>query len=134
VDRLDGSDEAKHRLKVILETLSGERTPESAWQELGIGKTRFYELRRRVLENALSGLEPRPPGRLPKDETPEEAQARLEALKRHYDAVFDEIQLANVREELRLIFPDLVEPDPEEAKKKQRAERNRRKRQRRKRK
>lgn len=132
VDRLNGTEESKHRLKVLLQTVTGERTPESAWQELGISKTQFYELRRRMLEGALSGLSPKPAGRPRKPETVEEAQARLTELRNRYDDIFNEVQLANVREELRLVFPELVEPDSEAAKKKLRNERNRRKRQRKK--
>lgn len=63
VHRLDGSDEAKHRLQVILETIGGERTIASACEALKIGKSRFHELRTETLARALDSLEPKPVGR-----------------------------------------------------------------------
>jgi len=65
VDTLDGPEQSKQRLRVALETLSGERTIEQATKELRIGESRFHDIRRRALEAALVALAPGPVGRPP---------------------------------------------------------------------
>ena len=63
VERLDGSDEAKRRLRVLLEVVSGRCRIKDACARLGIKDTRLEQLRRRALLGALAALEPRPGGR-----------------------------------------------------------------------
>jgi len=70
VERLDGSERAKTRLRVILETLSGQRTIPDACEELGIQETMFHRVRSEVLQTALDRLEPRPLGRPPRQVSP----------------------------------------------------------------
>jgi hypothetical protein len=62
VERLDGSDEAKRRLRVLLEVLSGRCRIKDACARLGIKEARLEQLRRALL-GALEALEPRPGGR-----------------------------------------------------------------------
>jgi len=50
VERLDGTEAAKLRLTVILQTLSGKCSIEDACEKLGVGKSAFHELRSRVLQ------------------------------------------------------------------------------------
>ena len=45
VERLEGSPVAKQRLEVILETIAGRLTVPEARDRLGIGESRFHELR-----------------------------------------------------------------------------------------
>jgi hypothetical protein len=71
VDRLQGSEHAKLRLKVILETLSGQRTIPEACDELGIQESMLHRVRSEVLQTALDRLEPRPMGRPPHMPSPE---------------------------------------------------------------
>lgn len=71
VDRLEGSEHAKARLKVILETLSGQRTIPEACDELGIQESMLHRVRSEVLQTALDRLEPRPMGRPPQISSPE---------------------------------------------------------------
>ncbi|MFC1482412.1 hypothetical protein ACFL51_01250 [Myxococcota bacterium] len=131
VDHLDGPEETKKRLRVIVETITGQKSTEDACAELGLGKSRFNELRQQVLQGALESLNAKPRGRPRKQESAEELIARLSELEEENQRLFDEVQLAHVREEIRMVFPDLVVPeDEEERKKKLRRERNRRKRQR----
>lgn len=104
---LDGDDESKRRLRVVLETLSGERSVESACQELGVSASRFHELRREALQAALDGLAPGPAGR-PKRKEPEVDPKRLEALERENDELKFEFQAALLRTELALTMPHLL--------------------------
>ena len=63
VEGLEGSDEAKKRLEVVLETIAGKIGIDEACETLDIGKTAFHKLRARVLQSALIDLEPKPLGR-----------------------------------------------------------------------
>ena len=63
VDVLEGDQDTKWRLKVILATLTGEMLVEEAYDELAIGPTQFGNLRRQALQGALEALLPRPGGR-----------------------------------------------------------------------
>ena len=66
VDRLDGSERAKERMTIILETLRGQMTIPVACQALGVCESRFHALRQDWLQESLELLEPRRPGRPPK--------------------------------------------------------------------
>jgi hypothetical protein len=91
---------------VILQTLGGERTVESACAELGICEAAFYKLRGRWLQHALETLEPRVRGR-PRNEEPAdlphtvELQSRVEWLER-------ELKASEVREEIAMVMPHLA--------------------------
>lgn len=131
VDGLEGEEEAKLRLKVVLEQIGGERTVAEAMEELGIGRSTFFELRDKVLKSALAGLAPKPPGRPSYPGFTEADEVELQRLRLEYDKQLMDLKIANVKEELRLIMPEVVIGTPEyEADKKKR--RNQRKRQRRK--
>lgn len=105
-DRLDGPGESKRRLKVILETISGQRTIAGAAAALGVGEARFHELRNQVLQAALVALEPRPAGR-PAQERPAQDPkvAELEAQVRELDL---ENKALLVREQIALTMPHLL--------------------------
>ena len=108
VERLDGSAEAKQRLRVILQTVSGELTVEEACAELGIGKTAFNELRARTLRTALADLEPKPVGRPRKEVSPEEAEANR--LREENEQLRTDLEIAHVREEIALAMPGVFKP------------------------
>jgi hypothetical protein len=106
VEGAEGSPDAKARLRVILETIAGTKTIAEACEALGIGEAAFHKLRTRVLQEAVEGLEPRKPGRKPKETSAEEEvvqglQVELEKLKL-------ELRAARIREELALTMPYLV--------------------------
>jgi hypothetical protein len=67
VEQLQGSAQARLRLRVVLETLAGRLRVQEACQQLGVGTVRFHALRQAVLAAALAALEPRPAGRPPRD-------------------------------------------------------------------
>ncbi|MBZ5640330.1 MAG: helix-turn-helix domain-containing protein [Acidobacteriia bacterium] len=106
-DHLDGDNETKRRLRVVLETLSGERSVESACEELGVSPSRFHELRREALQAALDGLAPGASGR-PKRKGPEGDSQRLEALERENEDLRFELQAAFVRTEIALAMPHVL--------------------------
>lgn len=114
VEGMEGSEEAKRRLQVILETLSGERTVGEACEALGINEARLYALRAEALEAALSRLEPKPAGR-PRKETHELDE--VSALRAELLEVRLDLQAARVREEIAIAMPHLLKPRGEGGKK-----------------
>ena len=60
---LKGSANAKRLAAVILEVLSGVRTPTDASQATGISLPRYYVLETRGLQGLIMALEPRPKGK-----------------------------------------------------------------------
>jgi hypothetical protein len=80
VDRARASSAARDRLKVILNTLGGGSSVEEGCARLSVKRTRFQDLRRRMIEFAAWGLEERPVGRPPSaTERESEAEAALRA-------------------------------------------------------
>ena len=107
VDRLEGSDEARMRLRVILETIAGRRTIAEACEILGIEEARFHELRAVALEGALSSLEPAPVGRPPTRLSADDA--RVEKMEAEIRELRIELRAAQVRQEIAAVMPHLVE-------------------------
>lgn len=106
VDGLDGSAAAKERLRVILETVAGERSVEEACEDLGMGPAAFYKLRERTLADALHSLEPRQVGRPKRTSSPE--QEKIEALQAELFEVKKDLQAARIREEIAVVMPHLL--------------------------
>ena len=81
IDRLPASAAARERAEVILSTLGRQRSVDEACICLGIGRTRFQDLRRRLLVAAVRALEERAAGRprLPRD--PDDAEKRALRLR-----------------------------------------------------
>jgi hypothetical protein len=99
VDKLDGSEQSKKRLRVILETLSGHCTVQEACAQLELGEVRFNQLRQEALQGALATIEPKLVGR-PRTTPPEEE--RIQALEQ---SLADKLHEAQVREEIALAMP-----------------------------
>jgi transposase-like protein len=107
VDHLPGSEQAKLRLKVVLETLTGRCRIQEACRRLGISEPRFHQLRQQVLESALERLEPQSAGRKPTPRSPE--QVRLDALAEELAAKDVELRAAQARAEIALTLPRVVD-------------------------
>jgi len=106
VDGLDGPDEAKRRLRVILETVAGTRMIAEACAELGISEAAFHNLRRQAMEGAIESLAPRPAGRPRKDADPEQRRIReLEGQNLHLRM---DLQAARLRTEIAVAMPHLL--------------------------
>ena len=110
VERLEGSPSAKQRLEVILETIAGQLTIPEACARLGIGESRFHDLRNQTLQATLNTLEPRRPGRPPKRTSPE--QGEIDALKVELDRAHKELAVADVQVRLAHIHPGLLDGLP----------------------
>ena len=97
VEQLQGSAQARLRLRVVLETLAGRLRVQEACQQLGVGTVRFHEIRQAVLEAALAALEPRPAGRPPREGAAPAPAGQVEELAAALEA-------SRLREEVALIL------------------------------
>ena len=105
VDRLEGSPQAKDRLRTILRTLSGEITIPQACMELGIGQSRFHQMRGEVLQDMLRGLEGKPRGRPPDAQDPGPG---VQDLGQQVLALTADLRASQIREELAIMLPRLA--------------------------
>ena len=125
VDRLEGSEEAKHRLKIVLETIQGKRSVREAIEILGISETRFHVIREKALSGAVASLEPGVRGRPPSgDDLPPE----MVALQEENEALREALAREKVRGDVAEIMANPRPPAEEDEKKnqgKRRAERRR---------
>jgi transposase-like protein len=106
VDGSAGSELARHRLRVILQTLAGAATIEQAAAALGINRSRFHALRKQFLILATGLLEPRPRGRKRQEPTP--AELELMRLKQQMVQLKLQLKAAQIREEIALVMPHLL--------------------------
>jgi hypothetical protein len=108
VDRLQGSELAKRRLKTVLETIAGDCRVSQACERLNISEQRFHQLRQQVLEAALTELEPRSPGRPARSSSP--ADEEINRLREELATKDLELRTARAREEIALAMPRIVPP------------------------
>jgi Helix-turn-helix domain len=101
VERLAGSDLARQRLRVVLETLAGTCGIAEACARLEISEQRFDQLRTQVLQAGMDSLEPRRAGRRPRAVP----AADVAALQAQVAALEVELRTAQVREEIALALP-----------------------------
>jgi transposase-like protein len=124
VDRFDGSAEAKERLKAIIDAMTGASTVAEVCARLGVGESRFYQIRDEMLTGALASLEPRMPGRPPRVES--EEAGLLAQMDKRIRRLELELEAAHVRTELALTMPELMrvpgKKNPRAKKAKQRLE------------
>ncbi len=104
MDRLDGPEDLKWRLRVLLDTLAGRVSVAQACEELGVSESRLHELRRQALVGALGALMPKPAGRPVTSETTTPREKDLEARIQELEV---DLQAALVRTELALAMPEL---------------------------
>ena len=120
VDETEGSDQACRRLKVMLETISGQKRIAEACEELGIGAAQFHRLRNKMMQGALVSLEPAAPGR-PRGAM-EAVDERIAAMQEENRQLRVELRAAQIREEIALLMPHLVKvPEGREKKTKRKA-------------
>ena len=111
VDKLQGSELAKERVKAVLQTLSGDLRLQEACQKLGICEQRFHQLRQETLQAAVTALEAGAPGR--PAHTPSPAEERNRHLEAQVAALQIELHAARVREEIGLTLRPVVSDMPE---------------------
>lgn len=108
VESLEAPEDQKKKLSLILETVAGTTTIESASSQLNISATYFYELRARALQAALNGLEPRPLGR---PRTASDAPLpEVHALEQQVNRLEVELEASRIREEIALVMPQVLAP------------------------
>jgi hypothetical protein len=108
VEHLQGSPEAKHRMRVILQTLAGDLSVPQACAELDISESRFHEMRGELLQQALEQLEAKPRGRPP--DIPSEQEARIRQLQQQVQSLTADLRAGQIREELAIMLPRLAHP------------------------
>jgi len=106
VDGLDGSDAAKERLRVVLQTIAGELSVVDACAVLNVSEARFHELRTELLQAAVTHFEPRPKGRPAQQPSPDAEQ--LAQLKAQNQQLRKDLRAAQIREEIALVMPHLL--------------------------
>jgi hypothetical protein len=114
-DQLEGSETAKLRTKVILETIAGTCRLKEACQRLGISEQRFHQLREEMMVAAVKALEPGHAGR--PAHTPTPAEEQVVALEQQLQDKEIELRAAKAREEIALVMPE-VKQEPVEPEKK----------------
>jgi hypothetical protein len=107
VTKLDASEQARQRLKIILQTLAGTMTVQEACAVLGIGRAAFNKLRQQFLFRATGLLEPRPRGR--QRQEPTAAEIELARLKHEVAQLQLNLKAMQVREEIALVMPHLLQ-------------------------
>ena len=63
MEQIEASEQARERAKTILDTLTRTVSVEAGCRTLKVGRTRFQDLRRRMLAAAVTALEEKPGGR-----------------------------------------------------------------------
>ena len=63
VEKVEASPQARERARVILTTLAKRCSVQAGCTRLGIRRTHFQDMRRRMIEAAVRALEDRPSGR-----------------------------------------------------------------------
>ena len=90
------SEQARERTKVMLLTLSGHWTVKDGCRRLGISRTRFQDLRRRMLEAAVRVFEPGQAGR------PRKGARKVGKRERELEEWVRRLELRNRRLEAQL--------------------------------
>ena len=107
VDQLDGTAQDKERLQAILETLGGQARLQEACDRIAVGESRFRQLREAALQGALDAIVPRPAGR-PRQACSSEAE-RIRELEAALVEKELELHAAQVRAEVALVLPRVVD-------------------------
>jgi hypothetical protein len=103
VERLDGSDQAKQRARVLLELAAGKcRVPE-ACQQLGIKDARLDQIRLAGLQAMVTALEDKPAGR--PAHQPSAAELENEQLRADNARLRAERDAALIKAELGVALP-----------------------------
>ncbi len=107
VDRLEGPEDAKKMLKVIVEKLAGQRTADEACAVLGISRPYYYVKENEVLHGALSALLPKSIGRPPVEKPNEPPE--MHELREQVRELGLALEALRVREQLWSTMPDVAQ-------------------------
>lgn len=106
VEKLSASEHARLRLKLILETIAGQRTAIEAAEILGITEQGFHKLRMERLQSWAEDLEPKPTGRKPKEE--HEDTTKIKELEAQIKELKIDLKTSRLREEIALTMPHIL--------------------------
>jgi hypothetical protein len=126
VDRQPGSEEARQRTKVIMETLQGQRRTKEACECLGVSQQLFQRLRAKLLRGAVDTQELKQAGRKPRRRTA--AEQRIAELEAEVAELQVALRTAQTREEIGLLLPQVAQEQAAAAEKKTPAARPRKRR------
>lgn len=84
-EALEGSKDARRDAVLVLELLSGVRSPAETSAALGCSITRVYQLEARALQGVIAAMEPRPRGRQP------DLERKITELERAHQASREEL-------------------------------------------
>jgi hypothetical protein len=104
-ERLEGSELACHRMRVVLETIAGKKLVLDACAELQICQQRFEAIRQEALQAGVAALELRHAGRPRKNATP--ADEDNTQLRQRVAELEAQLQAALIRAELATMLPRL---------------------------
>jgi hypothetical protein len=104
-ERLQGSEQARMRMRVVLETIAGKKRVIDACQELGICEQRFETIRQEAIQAGVMELELRPAGR-PRKST-SESDEQLAQLQKRVVELEAQLHAALIRTELATTLPHL---------------------------
>lgn len=105
-EKLEATETAKTRLRVVLETLAGRKPVQDACQELGICEQLFERIRARAMQAAAASLELKSAGRPRKIRSA--ADAEIAGLQKRIAELEALLQAAEVRAELADALPRLA--------------------------
>ncbi|HEV3078241.1 MAG TPA: hypothetical protein VGY66_00620 [Gemmataceae bacterium] len=108
VERVSGSEQAKQRARVVLETMTGQCRVLEACERLNVSEPRLQQLRSTLVTAAVASQEPGHAGRPRRTVTPE--QAEITALKQQVADMEVALKAAEARAEIALILPKAVQP------------------------
>lgn len=84
-----GSRKARQQAAIVLEVLSGLRSPSDAASAMGVAVNRYYQLETRAMQGVVDALEPRPRGR---QKSPED---EINELKQQNEKLKQEVSKSN---------------------------------------
>jgi hypothetical protein len=108
VERVSGSELAKQRARVVLETMTGQCRVLEACARLNISEPRLQQLRETLVTAAVASQEPGHAGRPRHTVAPEQAEIAL--LKQQLADMEMALKAAQARAEIALVLPGAVQP------------------------
>lgn len=110
VDHLGGSEDARRKMKIILQSVTGELDIETARIQVGVTKRTFHKLRVRAMQAALDSLEPQQRGR---PRTNPQDNEELDRLKKEIEILKHTAHTSQVRQEIALLLPTIMKTKTE---------------------
>jgi hypothetical protein len=104
--KVQGSEAAKRKVSLMLETMAGKKSVAKACEELGIGEARFHEMRSELLAGLVGLAEPKVMGRPRQEMAPDpEYVAHLENEKQE---LARQLKIEMTKLELAAVVPQVL--------------------------